>query len=57
MEKTNLMSSHPKKTVSLKLSSSIAPQEATEKIATINKFMKDRKKWEKGLFTSKTILA
>lgn len=34
----------------------IPTQEVSEKLDTVSKFMEERKKWEKGLFTSKTII-
>lgn len=53
MKKVNI-SSHPPKEETPTLNTT--NQEIREKLNTINKFMKNRKKWEKGLFSSETII-
>lgn len=58
MTKHNLKASlFTEKAINIKCKTpEVNSKEVSEKLGAVNEFMEERKKWEKGLFTSKTII-
>lgn len=56
MRKAVLTTSLPKKSTQIKLTRKVTSKEVERKRSTIIKFMRDREKWEQGLYTSTTVI-
>lgn len=56
MRKTVLTTSLPKESTQIKLTRKVTSKEVERKRSTIVKFMRDREKWEQGLYTSTTVI-